>query len=156
MAKSHEGACPHVGSEHEIPCTQCGACEADEGGVPDKGRREILQAAVKFSSVMATAGLCATSLLMGKDANATVPQDPNEVNKQALQNLINYAIDNANMNQAVQLFGAQTNLEPEVIQELLLFTNNELTFLRNIRNRFRSALELSGLSQWQVVEHNTN
>jgi len=139
---------------HEVPCGGCGRCADPSPDAELPARRDLLESVVKFSAVLAGLGLCASSMLMGAEAQAG-PQEGG-VNKKALQKLIRHAVDNGNMKAAVKRFGPKSGLKDEQLDMLLQVEREDLLAIREVKDRFRSALDDSGLAVWEVVEHNTN
>ena len=115
-------------------------------------RREMLSAAVRFSSVLGLFGLSVDALFADEaDAKRAAPG----VNGGALKRLLAEALERGDMEAAIKKFGAQTKLSPAQLNQLRQISSNDLRMLKSIRQRFNKALKgIADVAPWQVHEHN--
>lgn len=92
-------------------------------------RRKALQAAIRFTSVMSALGLSAGTLLSSKTARAASSQADDgkgPCNPDVLEQLINHAIANEDMEAAIDLYGAESGLSAEALDALRTITPDDL------------------------------
>lgn len=92
-------------------------------------RRKALQSAIRFTTVMSTIGLSAGVVLSSKKARAASSLragDGGKCDPAGVQQLVNHAIANEDMEAAIELYGLESGLSDEALDALRTITSDDL------------------------------